>query len=201
MLRLEYALVVQLYVGLYVRVVTISYLTSRTIPIFCRLFVWLRTGFIYGPTSSRWISGSIWLLVATGWYRLLGTSFYDLLKGGILIELKMDSVLLLLIFRWLIHVSRGGPSFDSNVYIEYPRFVNKKYICVVHISIYVEKIIYLPLWALTWSNMPQHTSAQPNQVIEDSAVHTAAVDLVVFVTSTILVIFKIWSIGKLLSNL
>jgi hypothetical protein len=42
---------------------------------FCSLFNWLRTGFIYGPTSSLWISGSIWLLVATGYCRLLGTFF------------------------------------------------------------------------------------------------------------------------------
>jgi hypothetical protein len=34
--------------------------------IFCKLFVWLRHGFIYGPNSSSWISGNLWLLDATG---------------------------------------------------------------------------------------------------------------------------------------
>jgi hypothetical protein len=80
-------------------------ITSRRILIFSRLFGWLCTRFIYGPTSSQWIIGSLWLMDATGCWQLLKTCFSRLLDDGILIELKMDSVLSLLIFRWLIYVS------------------------------------------------------------------------------------------------
>jgi hypothetical protein len=44
------------------------------------------------------VIGCNWLLVAWDF-------FSRLLDGNILIEIKMNSVLLLLIFRWLIHVS------------------------------------------------------------------------------------------------
>jgi hypothetical protein len=41
-------------------------LTSKMASIFCRLFEWLRTRFIFGPTSYRRISGNLWMLAATG---------------------------------------------------------------------------------------------------------------------------------------
>jgi hypothetical protein len=103
--KLEFALEFLLCVGQYGHGQTLLSLTNKMVQVLCWLFDWPRIGYITGPTSSRWISGSIWLLVATGFWWLLGTSFSRLLDGGILIEFKMNSFLLLLIFQWLIHVS------------------------------------------------------------------------------------------------
>jgi hypothetical protein len=59
LIRLEYALVFRLYVGLYGLVAIIRSLTSKRILTFYRLFVWLHIRFICGPTSSRWVSRSL----------------------------------------------------------------------------------------------------------------------------------------------
>jgi hypothetical protein len=55
-----------LYVGLSGLVEIILYLINMWILIFCRLSVWLRIGYSYGPCFSQRISGSLWLLGATG---------------------------------------------------------------------------------------------------------------------------------------
>jgi hypothetical protein len=63
------------------------------------LFDWLRTRFTYGPTSFQRISGTIWLLDATGpygcWMQPAADGclelLFRLLDDDILIELKMDT--------------------------------------------------------------------------------------------------------------
>jgi hypothetical protein len=65
--------------------------------IFYRLFGWLHIGSIYGSISSRWISGNLWLLAATGYRWLLGTSISRLLDDDILLESQMDRFLMFFI--------------------------------------------------------------------------------------------------------
>src|SRR4051812_30067987 len=104
-LKLEYELVFELYVGLYGCLEITSFLTNRKILIFCRLFGWQRTGFNNGHACSRRISGSLWTMAAISFLRLLKISIFRLLGGGILVDCKMNSFVILFIFRWLIFVS------------------------------------------------------------------------------------------------
>jgi hypothetical protein len=46
--------------------ITLS-LTNRTNNHFCRLFLWLSTGSVYGPISNKRSSGRRWIMGATAW--------------------------------------------------------------------------------------------------------------------------------------
>jgi hypothetical protein len=65
-LKLEFTLAFLLCVGQYGIIKTILSLANTMVQFFCRLFEWLCTGFIYGPTSSRRISGTYeyWMQLA-----------------------------------------------------------------------------------------------------------------------------------------
>ena len=76
----------------------------------CRLFAWRFIGSIFGPTYFRWISGSLWLLVATNCWWLHMTSISRLLGRNILEEL-----------RWII---RCRYSFFFDWYMSQPWLIH-----------------------------------------------------------------------------
>jgi hypothetical protein len=91
-----------LYVGLSGLVEIIFCLIYMWVLIFCRLSIWLCIGYSYGPCFSWRISGSLWLLGATDFWWPHGTSISRLLDGDILVDFRMNSHLLLLLFSWLV---------------------------------------------------------------------------------------------------
>jgi hypothetical protein len=64
-IKLEFALVFQLYVGQFGIAEMILSLTKRILLIFCRLFILWFTGSSFGVSCSRRISESEWFLDAT----------------------------------------------------------------------------------------------------------------------------------------
>jgi hypothetical protein len=102
--KIEFVLEFLLFVRLFGDAEMILFLTNRRELTFCRLFLGLHTGSSYGFFSFRRINGRIWILDATDCWRLLRASIYRLLDADILIGYKMGSLIMCLIFLWLIHV-------------------------------------------------------------------------------------------------
>jgi hypothetical protein len=89
---------------------------------------------------------------------LLKISFSRLLGGGILVELKMDSFLLLFIFRWLIHVSTlSNPWLYQN--LKYFELNNKIAICMAMLPFSKKNIIQLSSLGLVIQNWSSACSA------------------------------------------
>ena len=84
-LGLKFVLGFQPYVSQFGRAKIILCLTILDLSIFCRLSIWLLTGFSCGRSSYRRISRNIWLLSATVWWWSHWTSS-AWVAGGILVD-------------------------------------------------------------------------------------------------------------------